>query len=305
MAESAGRERPPPEPTDGRSDGHGVRLRRGVLGPRPRRPQARHRRGDDDLAELVAGRLRALRPPVHPDGLAQRGHLPHQRRPRRCRVGRAALRPPQQLAGQRQPRQGPAGAVAGQEEVRPGDLLGRPAGPRRQCRPRGHGLRDLRLRWWPRGRLGARADQLGQRGHVAGRRALQRRPRAVEPPRRRSDGPDLREPGGPERQPRPVARGPRHPGDVLPHGHERRGDGRSRRGRPHLRQEPRRRRRRARGPGARGRPPAGDGPRLDQRLRQRPGRRHHHQRPRGRLDARRRRPGTTASSRRCSATSGS
>ena len=42
-----------------------------------------------DLAGLVAGRLRPLRPVHDPDGLAQRGHLPDQRRPRRRR-GRAS-----------------------------------------------------------------------------------------------------------------------------------------------------------------------------------------------------------------------
>ena len=76
-------------------------------------------RGADDLAGLVAGRLRPLRPVHDPDGVAQRGHLPDQRRPRRRRGRPAALRPAQQLAGQRQPRQGPPPAVAGQEEVRP------------------------------------------------------------------------------------------------------------------------------------------------------------------------------------------
>ena len=35
-----------------------------------------------DFAGLVAGRLRSLRPALHPDGVAQRGYLPHQRRPR-------------------------------------------------------------------------------------------------------------------------------------------------------------------------------------------------------------------------------
>ena len=40
---------------------------------------------DDGLAGLVAGRLRPLRRPVHPHGVAQRGHLPHRRRPRRRR----------------------------------------------------------------------------------------------------------------------------------------------------------------------------------------------------------------------------
>ena len=87
-----------------------------------------------DLAGLVAGRLRPLRPAVHPDELARRRHLPHRGRPRRRRRRRPALRAAQQLARQRQPRQGAPAAVAGQAEVRPEDLLGRPAGARRQRR---------------------------------------------------------------------------------------------------------------------------------------------------------------------------
>ena len=79
----------------------------------------RHRAGADHLAGLVAGRLRPLRPVHDPDGLAQRRHLPDQRRPRRRRRRAAALRAAQQLARQRQPRQGAPAAVAGQEEVRP------------------------------------------------------------------------------------------------------------------------------------------------------------------------------------------
>ena len=47
----------------------------------------------------------------------------------------AALRAAQQLAGQRQPRQGAPAAVADQAEVRPQDLLGRPDDPGRQRRP--------------------------------------------------------------------------------------------------------------------------------------------------------------------------
>ena len=42
-----------------------------------------------DIAGLVAGRLWPLRAAVHPHGVAQRGHLPHRRRPRRRR-GRAS-----------------------------------------------------------------------------------------------------------------------------------------------------------------------------------------------------------------------
>ena len=109
---------------------------------------------------------------------------------------RAALRPAQQLARQRQPRQGAPAALAGQAEVRPEDLVGRPDRLRRQLRARVDGVHDVRLRLRARGHLGARRDLLGSRGHVARRRALQRRPRARRPVRRRADGPDLREPGG-------------------------------------------------------------------------------------------------------------
>ena len=182
-------------PPDGQSDGRGLRLRRGVQHPRPRRPEGGRRDGDDDVAGLVAGRLRPLRSAPDPDGVAQRGHLPHQRRPRGRRVRRAALRAPQQLARQRQPRQGAQAALAGQEEVRPEDLVGRPHGLRRQLCPGVDGLRDPRLRRRARGRLGARGDRLGHRGHVARRRALQRRPGAGESACRRPDGPHLREPG--------------------------------------------------------------------------------------------------------------
>ena len=110
-------------------------------------------------------------------------------------------------------------------------------------RARVDGLRDLRLRRRPRGRLGARGGHLlGPGGHLARRRALQRRPRAREPARRGADGPHLRQPRGAERQPGPARRRPRHPRDVRPHGDERRGDRRADRRRPHVRQDPRRRR---------------------------------------------------------------
>ena len=48
---------------------------------------------------------------------------------------RQRFRTSQQLAGQRQPRQGPSSAVARQAEVRPQDLLGRPDDPHRQLSP--------------------------------------------------------------------------------------------------------------------------------------------------------------------------
>ena len=88
----------------------------------------------------------------------------------------AALCPPQQLARQREPRQGAPVALADQAEVRPEDLLGRSAGLRRQ--------RGLWNRWGSRrsaSASGARTSgsprrSSGARGHLARRRALQRRP---------------------------------------------------------------------------------------------------------------------------------
>ena len=161
-----------------RSDGRGVRLRQGIREPRPQRGDQGSPGPDDQLAGLVAGRLRPLRRPVHPHGVAQRRHLPHRRRPRRRRRRPAAFRAAQQLAGQRQPRQGAPAAVADQAEIRPQDLLGRPHDSRRQRRPRIDGLQDLRFRRRPRRHLGARRASTGVPKAVARRRALQRRARA-------------------------------------------------------------------------------------------------------------------------------
>jgi catalase-peroxidase len=63
-----------------------------------------------------------------------------------ARERRAALRAREQLAGQRQPRQGAAPAVADQAEVRRQDLLGRPVHLHGQLRDRVHGTQALRLR---------------------------------------------------------------------------------------------------------------------------------------------------------------
>ena len=144
-----------------RSDGRGVRLRQGVQEPRPQCRDQGSACVDDGLAGVVAGRLRPLRRADDPHGVAQRGHLPHHRRPRRRRRGTAALRAAQQLAGQREPRQGTPAAVADQAEVRPQNLLGRPDGSRRQRRSGVDGLQDLRLRRRPRRRLGAGGALLG------------------------------------------------------------------------------------------------------------------------------------------------
>ena len=127
-----------------------------------------------------------------------------------------------------------------------------------------------------------------------------------KPLRRRPDGPDLRQPGGPERQPGPARRGPRHPRDVRPHGDERRGDRRADRRRPHVRQDPRRGRPgRVRRPRARGRPARGAGPRLEATATA-PARARTRSPAGSRSPGPPRRPsGATASSRTCSATSGS
>ena len=77
----------------GQPDGRGLRLRRGVRDPRPRRAEAGHLRGDDDVAGLVAGRLRPLRAALHPDDVARRRHLPHRRRPRRRRRAASSASP--------------------------------------------------------------------------------------------------------------------------------------------------------------------------------------------------------------------
>ena len=103
VAESVELERPPHEPPGRRSDGRGVQLRRRVQVPRSRGGEERHRGGDDEVAGLVAGGLRSLRPSAHPHGVAQCGHLPHPRRPWRSGVGHAAFCAPRQLARQREP----------------------------------------------------------------------------------------------------------------------------------------------------------------------------------------------------------
>jgi catalase-peroxidase len=77
-------------------------------------------------------------------------------------TGNQRLCAPQQLAGQREPRQGAPSALADQAEIRQENFLGRPDDPRRQLRPRVHGLQDLRLRRRARGHLGA------GRGHLLG-----------------------------------------------------------------------------------------------------------------------------------------
>ncbi|OPY60752.1 MAG: hypothetical protein A4E57_04363 [Syntrophorhabdaceae bacterium PtaU1.Bin034] len=163
--------------------------------------------------------------------------------------------------------------------------MGRPDDPRRQRCPGIDGVQDLRLRRRARGHLGTgKGCLLGLRERVAWRQALRRRQGSRKSPRRRSDGPDLCEPGGPERQPGPDRCSAGYPRDLRPHGDERRGDGGPHRGRPHLRQDPRRRRSLAAGPGAGSGTYRRSGPGLEERLRYRQRQRHNHRRPGSHLD---------------------
>ena len=113
-------------------------------------------------------------------------------------------------------------------------------------------------------------------------------------------------PEGPNGNPDPLGSARDIRETFAPDGDERRGDRRADRRRTHLRQDPRRGRPRAvRRPRAGGRAARGAGTGLAEQLRQRQGPGCDHQRARGHLDRRRRPPGTTPSSRRCSASSGS
>ena len=69
--------------------------------------------------------------------------------------------PLNRLARQRTPGKGDPPALADQAEVRPQDLLGRPAGSRRNGRHGVHGFRDPGLRWRSYRRLATRRRELG------------------------------------------------------------------------------------------------------------------------------------------------
>ena len=170
VAESAGPAGSPPALAQVQSDGRGLQLRRRVQDPRPRGAEAGRHRGDDDVAGLVAGRLRPLRAALHPDDVA-------------CRRARTAS----PMAG--------AAAVDGAQRFAPLnswpdnaslDKARRLLWPVKQkygrkiswadliifagnVRLRIDGIQDVRLRLRARGHLGARRDLLGPRGHLARR----------------------------------------------------------------------------------------------------------------------------------------
>src|SRR5262249_2039233 len=160
VAQSAEAQDTEPATAQVRSHGPGLQLRQGVQEPRPGGGKEGSHRVDDRLAGLVARGLRPLRAVVHPHGMARRRYVPHRRRPRWRRLRPAALRAAEQLARQRQPRQGAAAALAGQAEIRPKDLMGRPHRPRGQRRAGVDGVQDLWVRRRPSGRLGAGRGRL-------------------------------------------------------------------------------------------------------------------------------------------------
>ena len=262
-------------------------------------------RDPDHLAGLVARRFRPLRPAHDPNGVARRGRVPHSGRPRRRGRRHAAFRAAEQLARQPRPGQGAPVVVAGEEEVRPQDLLGRSDDLRGHVALEAMGFTTLGFGggrvdvWEPDDDVywGPEHAWLADERHT--------RVRELDDPLAATQmGLIYVNPEGPHGVPDPRHGGPRHPGDPPAHGDGRRGDGRADRRRPHVRQDPRR------GAGAPPRPRPGGcsarraGPGLAEQLRLRHGRRTRSRaasRARGRP---RRRGGTTASSRTCSATSG-
>ena len=165
-------------------------------------------RADDHLAGLVAGRLRPLRPAVHPHELARRRHLPHRRRPRRRRraapsASRRSTAGPTTRASTRR-----AGCCGRSSR----STAARSRGPTCSSSPAtcamesmgfqtfgfGFGRADI---WEPEEIFWGPEDTWLGDERYSGEREL------GQAARRRADGPDLRQPGGAERQPRPARRG--------------------------------------------------------------------------------------------------
>ena len=242
-AEPAG---PPPALAPVQPDGRGLRLRRGVQDPRRRGAEAGRHRGDDDVAGLVAGRLRPLRAALHPDDVARRRHLPHRRRPgRRRRAARSAS--PRSTAGPTTPTSTRRAGCSGRSSR---STAGRSPGPTCSSSPATVALESMGFKtfgfgfgradiWEPDEIFWGPEDTWLGDERYSGDRELAGPFGAVQM------GLIYVNPEGPNGNPDPLAVGPGHPRDLRPHGDERRGDGRAHRRRPHVRQVPRRRRRRA------------------------------------------------------------
>ena len=269
-------------------DGQGVQLRRGVQEARPDALQAGPLRADDGSRRTwwpadsaTTGRF-FIRMAWHSAGTYRIGDGRGG-----AGAGTQRFAPLNSWPDNAQPRQGAAAALAGQAEVRQQDLLGRPD----RSSPATVALESMGLKTFGFG--GGRADiwepdediYWGAEDEVARRQALQRRARAANPLAAVQMGLIYVNPEGPNGNPDPLALGARHPRDLCAHGDERRGDRRADRRRPHLRQVATARATPSMsGPSPRA-PHRGAGPRLEEQLRQRQWRRHHHQRPRRRVDA--------------------
>ena len=202
---------------------------------------AGHRGGDDDVAGLVAGRLRPLRPALHPDGVAQRGHLPHQRRSRRRRRGQQRFAPLNSW-----PDNGnldkarrllwPVKKKYGRKISWADLMIFAGNGALESMGFKTFGFAGGRADVWEPDEdvyWGPETTWLGDERYT-GDRELENPLAAVQM------GLIYVNPEGPNGNPGPARRGPRHPRDVPPDGDERRGDRRADRRRSHLRQDPRR-----------------------------------------------------------------
>ena len=234
----------------------------------------------------MAGRLRPLRPALHPHGVAQRRHLPHPRRPRRRRR-RHACASRRSTAGPTTPTSTRRAGCCGRSsrstaaQLSWADLMVLTG----NVRARVDGLQDVRLRRRTRRRVGARADiywgsettWLGDERY-SGDRQLENPLGAVQM------GLIYVNPEGPNGNPDPLAAArdiretfrrmamnDEETVALIAGGHtfgKTHGAGDAK----HVGPEPE---------GGRARRA---GPRLEEQLRHRQGRRHHHQRPRGHLD---------------------
>ena len=240
--------------------------------------------------------------------LARRRHLPHRRRPRRRRRrARSASR--RSTAGPTTPTSTRRAGCCGRSsrstasKISWADLLVLAGNVRAGV----DGLQDVRLRLRPRRTSGSpRRSSGAPRTPGSATSATAATASSQSPLGAVQMGLIYVNPEGPNGNPDPLAAARDIRETFAPHGDERRGDRRADRRRPHLRQDPRRRRPGDYvGPEPEGAPIEQQGLGWKNSFGTGKGARHDHQRPRGRLDARRRPSGTTASSTTCSATSGS